>query len=196
MLKEEYNVKRSVAILMSVLMLVAVLTGCSKGATNVTSESQTKSNTSSQTKNTPSGKLIEPFQLISKSEAEQLIGEPLQDPKNTETKVVGQKISFYDAVKEDSNKFLQVTLQQEAFMPDNGQSPKSIYGTIKNAFPTNDKVDGVGDEAFIAPPGLHILKGSNYITIGVGNSNDPKNREILKAAGKKAVENLEKLTGK
>jgi len=192
--------KRSVVILISLLIILSVLTGCSKSATKVTTESQTKSNTSSEAKSNTAGKLIEPFELISKSEAEQLIGEPLQDPKNTETKAVGQKISFYEAVKEDPNnysrKFLQVTLQQEAFMPDNGQSPKSIYGTIKSAFPTNDKVDGVGDEAFIAPPGLHILKGSNYITIGVGNSNDAKNREILKAAGKKAVENLEKLTGK
>ena len=77
-------------------------------------------------------------------------------------------------------------------MPSSGQSPKSIYSSIKNNFPNAVKVDGVGDEAFIAPPGLHILSGTYYVTIAVGNSNDTKNREILKNAGQKAVDKLPK----
>jgi hypothetical protein len=180
--------KRNVVLLISVLIIAVVLTGCSQGAANSNQESQTKSNTSV--------KLIEPYELISKSEAEQLMGEPLQEAKNTEQKVVGLKMSNYDAVKEDTFKFLQVAVTQQAFMPANGQSPQAIFSAIKDNFPSNVKVDGVGDEAFIAPPGIHILMGSYYISIGVGNSDDLKNREILVSAGKKAVENLEKLTGK
>ena len=79
-------------------------------------------------------------------------------------------------------------------MPTNGQSPKAICESLKANFPNAVNVEGIGDDAFIASPGLHVIKGDYYITIGVGNSNDPKNRQILKEAGKKAVENLLKLT--
>ncbi|HWQ73002.1 MAG TPA: hypothetical protein VN370_11880 [Desulfitobacteriaceae bacterium] len=180
--------KRNAAMLLiSSLFIAVVLTGCSQGAAVSDKESSTKNNTS--------GKLIEPSELISKAEAEQLLGESLQEAKNSEQKVVGLKISNYDAVKEDTFKFLQVSLTQQAFMPDNGQSSQAIFRALRDNFPANVKVDGVGDEAFIAPPGIHILKGSYYILIAVGNSDDVKNREILISAAKKALENLEKLKG-
>lgn len=40
------------------------------------------------------------------------------------------------------------------------------------------------------------FKGDYYIVIAVGNTSDETNRDILKAAGTKAVKNLELLTNK
>jgi hypothetical protein len=134
--------------------------------------------------------LIEPCELISRAQAGQLVGEPMKAPEKRENKVVGQKLCIYHAAGEGSFRFLQISLTQQAFMPTGGQSPKSIYEALKANFPKAVEVAGVGDDAFIAPPGLHILKGNYYITIAVGNSDDPKNREILKAAGEQAIENL------
>ena len=131
-------------------------------------------------------KIIDPCELITKSDAEQFIGEPMKDPQKKDQTVVGLKICIYESAKKDSFRFFQIGLTQQAFMPPNGQSPKSIYESLKANFPQGVKVEGVGDDAFIAPPGLHFIKGNYYITIGVGNANDPKNRDILKAAGKKA----------
>ena len=137
--------------------------------------------------------IIDPCELISKTEVEQLIGEPMKDPQKRDNRVVGQKLCIYESAKDDSFRFFQISLTQQAFMPPKGQSPKSIYESLKANFPDAARVEGIGDDAFIAPPGLHIIKGGCYITIGVGNSNDPKNREIIKASGEKAVENLLKL---
>ena len=140
----------------------------------------------------PAVKILEACDIITKAEAEQFIGEAVKEAEKKETPQVGLKLCVYNSAKSESNKFLQVGITQESFMPSSGQSPKSIYSSIKNNFPNAVKVDGVGDEAFIAPPGLHILSGTYYVTIAVGNSNDPKNREILKIAGQKAVDKLPK----
>ncbi len=73
----------------------------------------------------------------------------------------------------------------------------SIFESIRENFADElTQVDGIGDEAFIATPGIHILKGDYYIVIGVGNSSDEDNRAILKTSGIRAVENLELLINK
>jgi hypothetical protein len=168
-------------VIIALVLVTVVLPGCKDG-NSTTGNSQ--------------GKIIDPCELISKADAEQLAGEVFKDAEKKENKVVGQKICLYDSAKEDSFRLFQISLTQQAFMPNNGQSPKAIYDALKANFPNAAKVDGIGDDAFIAPPGLHVLAGDYYITIAVGNSDNPKNRQILKAAGKKAVVSLKKLTGK
>jgi hypothetical protein len=168
------------ASLVFVAVLIATLAG---GCSGSKSETQSRK-----------GKIIDPCELISKTDAEQLIGEPMKDPQERDKKVVGLKLCIYESAKKDSFRFFQISITQQAFMPTNGQSPKAIYESLKANFPNAVNVEGIGDDAFIAPPGLHVIKSDYYITIGVGNSNDPKNRQILKEAGKKAVENLLKFT--
>jgi hypothetical protein len=51
-------------------------------------------------------------------------------------------------------------------------------------------VEGIGDEAYLATPGLHILSDGYYISIALGNPSDKKNQEMLKEAGLLAVDNL------
>lgn len=149
--------------------------------------------------NTPSGTIIEPEQLISKQEAEQLLGEAVKEGEKKEQPVVGQKICFYDAQNEDSESFLQISITQEAFMKSGSQTPESIYETTKEALiETGEQrsISGVGDEYFFGTPGLHILKDGYYLCIAADNSDNSKVQEILDQAGALAVANLKKALGR
>lgn len=137
-----------------------------------------------------SAKIIEPAQLLSKEDVKSLTGVDFGVCEVKEQPVVGQKLCVYDK----GNSMVQVGLSQVAFMDkktlDSGSTPESIYKTTKEAFTGAETIAGVGDDNFLAPPGLHILKNGYYITISLGMSND---KEKLKTAGMKAVENLDKL---
>jgi hypothetical protein len=165
-------------LVMATFLIAAFVVGCSDSKSKAQSHK---------------GKIVEPCELISKVDAQQLVGELLKDPQKRDNKVVGQKLCIYETAKKDSFRLFQISITQQALMPANGQSPKSIYESLKANFPNAVKVEGIGDDAFIAPPGMHVIKGDYYISIAVGNSDDPKNREILRAAGQMAVENLQKL---
>lgn len=180
------KIKRTTALIACLMLLLTLLiTGCG-----------TSSAPSAQTPAKPAvapaatSKIIEPCDLISKSDAQQYVGQPLQDPEKKETPVVGLKLCIYNTIAEGSGKLLQIGLTQQSFMPNNGQTPKKIYDSLKSNFTNALKVEGIGDDAFISPPGLHVLKGGYYLTIAIGNSNDPKNQELLKTIGKKTVEKL------
>jgi hypothetical protein len=159
------------------LPMVVFLAGCG--------ESSAPSSRAPANAPTVLAKLIEPCDLLSKGDAESYIGQPLKDPERKETPVVGLKLCVYDTVSGGSGKLLQIGLTQQAFMPNNGQTPQSIYAALKANFKNAINVDGIGDDAFISPPGLHVLKGGFYLTVAVGNSNDPKNQELLQTIGKR-----------
>ncbi|RQW86782.1 MAG: hypothetical protein EHM79_09110 [Geobacter sp.] len=135
-------------------------------------------------------KIIEPAMLLSKEEAKALTGVDFGECEVKEQPVVGQKLCVYD--KGDS--MVQVGLSQVAFMAkktlDSGTTPESIFKTTKEAFSGAESLAGVGDDNFMAPPGLHILKNGYYLTISLGMAND---KEKLKAAGMKAIANLDRL---
>lgn len=140
-----------------------------------------------------SAQLIEPCELITRTEAEEIMGEEMKDGQYSENKVVGLKICFYEAADENSFAFLQISLTQNSFISPNvlasGQNVQTIYNSIKEAFPDRQDIKGMGDDAFIATPGIHILKGEYYLTIGVGNIN--RNKDKLTDAGAKAMAKLE-----
>ena len=73
-----------------------------------------------------------------------------------------------------------------------GTQPDRHAKNLIIEFKDAEKIEGVGDDNFLAPPGLHILKDGYYITISLGSMT--RDREKLKAAGMKAVENLGKYT--
>ena len=137
--------------------------------------------------------VIEPEQLVSKDEAEKLAGNKLKDGIKDDQAAVGLKQTFYESA-EEGGRFLQISITQKVFMK-TANEPNSIYKAIKDNFPDHVAVTGIGDDAFIATPGLHILSGEYYLLVAVGNTKDAKAIEILKTAGKLAVENLKKIIG-
>jgi hypothetical protein len=139
------------------------------------------------------GKVIEPSQILSKADAKALTGVDVGEGVVKEQPKVGLKLCVYEKDKA----FLQVGVTQTAFMNEKfrrfGNTPETIYKTTKEAFPNAERIDGVGDDNFLAPPGLHIMQNGYYLTVSFGVSND---REKLKAAGMTAVDNLKKYTAK
>jgi predicted small lipoprotein YifL len=146
---------------------------------------------------TPAGPLIiEPEQLISKEDSEELLGEAVKDGEKSEQPAVGQKICFYDMPYRDSAYFIQISVTQTTFMSNANQKPEDIYMTLKKELTeTADqkKIDGVGDEYFFGTPGLHILKDGYYLCIAAGNMNDERVLDRLERAGALAVKNLENI---
>lgn len=171
--------KKLYAATTGLLLAVSLLCGCDKKE--------------SGTAETASVKIIEPAMIISREDAKALTGVNFGECTVKEEPRVGLKMCVYDK----DGALLQLGLIQVAFMDQKtragGNTPESIYTTTKSAFKDAGKIEGVGDDNFLAPPGLHILKGGYYLTVSMGMSKD---KEKLKAAGLKAVENLNKYSGK
>ena len=140
-----------------------------------------------------SAKLIEPCDLITQAQAGEIMGTEMKAGQYSENKVVGQKLCLYEAADKNSFVFFQISLTQNGFIPPDifvsGQNAKSIFSRIKESLPDREMINRTGDDAFIAPPGIHILVGNYYMTIGAGNINQVGGK--LKMAGEKAVANLE-----
>jgi hypothetical protein len=160
-----------------ILLIISVLCGC---------DSKPKENTGNT-----EVKIIEPSMIITKEDAKALTGVNFGECTVKEQPVVGLKLCVY----EKDGAFLQIGITQSAFMDTtNSTTPESIYKSTKSAFKDAARIDGIGDDNFLSPPGLHILKGNYYMTVSLGLVS--KDREKLKAAGMKAVENLNKYSGK
>ncbi|HQJ27591.1 MAG TPA: hypothetical protein PKZ80_10230 [Thermoleophilia bacterium] len=134
--------------------------------------------------------MIEPSQLISQAEAESIIGHTLDVVEDTEEERVGLKQRLYTAT-DDMNALLQIGITQQAAMPpEQTQTPEDLYRAITENFDDAVQVDGIGEEACFATPGLHILESGRYILVAVGNTSTDAARQKLKEAGRVAVENL------
>ena len=135
-------------------------------------------------------KLIAPDTLLSQTDAEHFLNRILNPAKHSSQPVVGQKICIY--AKEDA--FCQLTITQTAAMtPENlaaGQSPQDIFQALKANFPNAPQLTDVGDDNFLAPPGLHIIKGNYYLTVSFGTDNHKFTPEKWRAVGQLLVANL------
>lgn len=126
--------------------------------------------------------IVDPCDLITHMEVEEIMGEKMKAGTLREQKATDMKLCLYEAADDNSFGILQVSIIQ-------GQSAKETFSMIKNNFPDHEMIDGIGDYAFIATPGIHILKNGCYLTIAAGNLN--RNRDKVLVAGKRAVADLE-----
>lgn len=192
--------KKGFSTIILLLLAVAVLAGCC--APVPAGPSGTPWPTSSPA---PVGPVIEPTALISKAEAEVLLNtmlkddtdnkpEPTTSPAATPAPLAkGMKMCYYGAAGKNAP-FMQVTVYEKGLVGAGAQEPRHVYDTLKHSV-TPVAVPGLGEDAFIAAPGIHIAYQGYYIMIAVGDPTVPANVEILKNAGAKAVENLMKVLG-
>lgn len=203
--------KKILSILLVLSLISVLFVGCSNGASGDAEGSDDQQSTEDKTdisqpsedeqteitelhdqtdEQLDAGALIEPEQLISIEEAAELLGEASIDGERTEQEVVGLKLINFQAV--DSLRFLQISITQQAFMPNDANTPASLYEATVGAF-ESEAVDGIGDEAAFATPGIHIMSDGYYISIAAGNLDDEAVRAVLKEAGALAVKNLKNL---
>lgn len=128
---------------------------------------------------------LEPATLLSREDARALTGVAFDECTVTEQPAVGLKLCVYD--KNDA--FLQVGLTQGKR---GNNTPESIYASIKEAFKDAARIEGLGDDNFLAPPGLHIMQDGYYITVSLGLLN--KDRDRLRTVAVKVLENLNRQT--
>lgn len=127
--------------------------------------------------------IIDPCDLINHTESEEIMEEKMKTGKLTEQKATGMKLCLYEATDDNSFGMLQVSIIQ-------GQTAKEAFSIIKRNFPDHEMIDGIGEDTFIATPGIHILNNGCYLTIAAGNLD--RNKDKLLMAAKRAVANLEK----
>ncbi len=135
--------------------------------------------------------VLDPCSIIGGADAESILGEPVQPAQTSENPAVGAVSCMYHPAGEGSTQFLQVSLTQDAAIPASGSTAASIFRSLKSNFDgSRTDIDGLGDEAFIATGGLHLLKGGYYVNIGAGNTNSDAVRSQLLAAGELAAQRL------
>jgi len=165
------------------VLIVLVITslflffGCGDGDSS--SESISQKSMSKQ------GKIIVPCSLITKTEAEEILGVTLKKPELQDSNnPLGQKICLYSPTKDVSFAFLQISVVQTSAMPPNmvssAMNAAKIYKQTKENMTDIKELTGIGDEAFWGTLGLHILTGDAYIVISLGSSSNPANMEKAK----------------
>lgn len=180
------------------VLCAALLCSCGKAPSNAdVGESQNPASAAHEpAADAAPPEIIEPEQLISKQEAEELAGEAMLDGEKTDNPVVGQKLCFYDAADEDSQGFLQIGLTQQAFMPEgSANTPESIYTTTRDYGDGCEVVEGIGYEAIVAGGGYYILYDGYMVSVNAGNTDNETTKDILKEAGLLAVKNLKTILG-
>lgn len=176
------------ALMIPVITCLLLFAGCGQGGSTATADNSDKAS--------KSDRLIAPCSLLTRAEAEEIMGEKLKEPEPKDPRnPLGQKICFFPAAAEASFIYLQVSLVQTAAMSpgikSSGMNAEKIYRQTKENLTDIKELEGIGDEAFWGSLGLHILAGDAYWVIGVGSSSDPANIEkaqkiaalILKRAG-------------
>ncbi|HBG20568.1 MAG TPA: hypothetical protein DDY32_15190 [Desulfobulbaceae bacterium] len=95
-------------------------------------------------------KVIEPAMIISREDAKALTGVGFDECTVKDQPAVGLKLCVY----EKDGAFFQLGLTQATNIK-GGKTPESIYSSIKAGFKDAAKIEGVDDDNFVAPPGLH-----------------------------------------
>ncbi len=168
-------------IFISVVLALLVLTigGCGnkEGV-------QTDNNTLDPAVNTTSEIVLDPAQLLTKDDAEKLLGEAVGDPEIVENSM-GQKVYNYAPAKEGTAvRFVQLSLVQTAAMPDklidSGYTAAKLYDDSIDLLDEAKEINDLGDRAFWGGSGLkmgaglHVLQGDVYfiISAALGNETD------------------------
>ena len=127
--------------------------------------------------------------LVTKTEAEAILGEPVDPAKGEATPVLGNKACGYVATSQSSMKMVNIYLGRLSM----GAQPDMWNGTKKM---WQDKklqpVAGLGKDAFIGPDGaLHVLTSKCILVISVnGFKGETEKADAEKAFAQKALSRM------
>ena len=188
---------RKTVLVFVIILICSTLLGACQNAEHAvsTAESNTSEKQESSENETTRADIIEPEELISKDEAEAILGMSVANGEKSENEVTGQKICFYDGVNNDINGFLQISISQEAFLPSSSYMDiEDIFTSIKDMFSESlIPIDGLGDDAFLASGGYYILYRGYFISIYSGNTEKAEVLNRLDEASHIALNNLDAL---
>ncbi|MGE5415586.1 MAG: hypothetical protein ACM3UZ_02245 [Acidobacteriota bacterium] len=182
-----------ISLVLVFILVLSLQFGC--GQSKVSDTSATKSETQSD-----SGAIVDTSKLITKADAEAILGEPVKEPR-VNTNVMNQKIYFFDPVKQGTKvRFVQLSVVQTAEMPEKitkyGTNAKSLFDQTTKMIEGATPISGFGDKAvwgghgLKVGSGLHILKGDVYLNIDVGLGDGQADLEAEKKLAKTALDRM------
>lgn len=184
--------KRLVLILICAFLCVGLLTACSGTDKAGTTQTQTSSGQSDA-----KGKVVDPATLITQDEAAGILGEPSKpaEVKTSSINPLGQKEVIFNPVNDQSFKMLQLSfIQNEGMNKDkvaSGYNVKKLYEDTRKGFADAKDVNGIGDQAFMRPSWLHVVKGNTYFVIYINNkATDAQKEEAAKSLAMKIISRL------
>lgn len=139
---------------------------------------------------------LEPQVLLTKADAEEILGEPVRDPRTAGNKEIQRLI--YSAL--NSTNAVALSITQTLTLPENlrkqGATAKTMYDLARNS-PNEaiQPVEGLGDAAFWGgiSMGLNVLVGDVYFIVQANKGEDDAvNLEVSKAAAEKVLSRLPK----
>lgn len=174
-------VKNKVVILLIFLCIINFsIIGCGNDGKNNNSTSA-EGNTLTTKESSKEAKQLDVSILITKEEAEDAIGMPVEDAQISKQEAIGQHILYYNGkeFKPTAASFVQLSISRTQDMS-HKQSAKTIFTGINNNLEDHQSIEGLGDEAFWGTGGLYVLKGEIFFSVAVGNTGKPENLEICK----------------
>lgn len=147
-----------------------------------------------------SSPLVDPTQLLTRQEAEEILGEPVKEAAVRSTPI-GQMILFYEPANESTSpRYVQLSVNQTSAMPEamreSGSSAATLFADSKKLLEQAETVSGLGDDAFwggsglAAGAGLHVLKGDVYFTIDAALGDDAASRAAAEKQAEKILNRL------
>lgn len=184
--------KRLVLVLIGTLLCVGLLTACSSTDKAGTTQTQTSAGQSDS-----KGKVMDPATLITQDEAAVILGEPSKpaEVKTSSINPLGQKEVIFNPVNDKSFKMLQLSfVQNEGMNKDkvaSGYTVKKLYEDTRKGFADARDVSGIGDQAFMRPSWLHVVKGNTYFVLYINNkATDAQKEEAAKSLALKIISRL------
>ncbi len=123
-------------------------------------EEKTGATATAEPNETATGK-IDPCALITKAEAEKVLGEAVSEPKEETIGEVVKSCTYYAAAV--STKYVSIVARTGISKEDFEAEANATAGLMGGATPT--AVSGVGDQAISVPPILWVLKGDVRLTV-------------------------------
>jgi len=189
--------RRSSYLIASLFLLVAVFnfTSCSSSNKAANGSAATSSTPSGATASSSGG--IDACKLVTKAEAEAVMGEKLKDPDSGPASMQGGTICRYESPESLSAKNVTVRVESPNFNWDKFKEDKRIEG--ENMAPKKGRirqVTGLGKDAYFARHVLHVLTDHGILTVIVfktpgdavaGEETETKAEAAEKTLAEKAV---------
>ncbi|MEW6364311.1 MAG: hypothetical protein AB1714_06685 [Acidobacteriota bacterium] len=146
------------------------------------------------------GALVDPAVLLTKADAEAVLGTPVKDPEAT-ANPMGQKIVHYSPAAQGTKvRYVQISVNQTAAMPErmrkNGMSAPKLFEDSARLLSGVQMLTGFGDKAFWggsglkAGAGLHVLKGDVYFSVDVALGSEQADRQAAEKLAKLALSRM------
>jgi hypothetical protein len=171
------NVKRSLLLVLSAIMLT-VLCACDVG------------NTSSVTKKGKTIPEVDPAALITAEDVASYAGyTPVKDEDSTQKSEDGAVVLYRSEPIGEKDTVKVKVIQYSASVTKD--EIKERYENAKNKRSSAEEVSGIGEEAYIAFPTIHVYDRGCIIEITAGSGSDDTQKVLLKNLAAVAVQRLE-----